>query len=138
MGRRLTLPIPDHIHEELMNWTRWCWLGEWPHPMPPNHCGSLESQYRAPPEWDMDLAEMPQSYIRPNERNARKVQAVYEVLPEPEKSVLKAEYPGRHTSGRSKGKSVAATRIGLSVAGYDESLQTAVAKVAKVFDEVRA
>ena len=130
--------IPDKVHEELLNWSRWCWMGEWPHPLPSDHCGSLESQYRAPPEWDMDLAEAPQTYTRPNERNARKVQAVFDQLPELERFVLLAEYPQRGRSGRNISKQLAADGIGVSVQGYDWHLQSAAQKVAMAFEEEHA
>ncbi len=124
--------IPDSVHEELLNWSRWCWLGAWPHPLPATHCGSLESQYRAPPDWNPD--DPPQTPgIRPNERNARKVQAVYESLPEPQRAVLKAEYPGRETAGRNLGKTAAAHRLGMSAYGYDAFLQIAINKVEEAF-----
>jgi hypothetical protein len=124
--------IPDAVHEELLNWSRWCWLGAWPHPLPPTHCGSLESQYRAPPDWNPDDApEAP--YIRPNERNARRVQEVYNLLPGPQRQVLKAEYPGRSTSGRTEGKATAAARLGMPEWAYDRHLQAAINRVEEAF-----
>jgi hypothetical protein len=133
MKRDETWQVPDAVHEELVNWTRWCWSGEWPHPLPATQCGSLESQYRAPPDWNPD--DMPEApHIRPNDRHARKVQVVYDDLAGPERAVLKAEYPGRHTSGRNHGKHVAARRMGLTVDSYDLLLQSAVRRVEEAFE----
>lgn len=124
--------IPDAVHEELLNWSRWCWQGAWPHPLPSTQCGSLESQYRAPPDWNPDdPPEAPR--IRPNERNARKVQETWESLPEPQRLVLKAEYPGRETAGRFEGKSVAAVRLGMPLWAYDEHLEAAIRRVEEAF-----
>lgn len=121
--------IPDAVHEELLNWSRWCWLGEWPHPLPATHCGSLESQYRAPPDWNPD--DMPEApYIRPNERQARRVQGVYEGLDGCGRLVLKSEYPGRRERGT---RTEAAHRIGLTLPQYENWLQIAVNRVEAEF-----
>ena len=143
--------IPDAVHEELLNWSRWCWLGEWPHPLPATHCGSLEAGYRAPPDWNPDDPPQPPA-IRPNQRHAEIVQRVWESLTPPPvfdehgrricidqageqaKLVLKAEYPGRGTSGRIEGKAVAAVRLNLPVWLYDERLMQAVRKVEAAFE----
>lgn len=124
--------IPDAIHEELVNWSRWCWLGEWPHPLPATHCGSLESQYKTPPEWDMDLAEAPPApYIRPNERHARIVQEAYDSMPPAERMILQAEYPGRH---KYRGRTHAATVLGHPMWAYEELLSSAIFKVEEAFE----
>lgn len=126
--------IPRDVHYELVNWMRWCFIGPWPHPLPATHCGSLESAYKAPPEWDMDLAEAPRSHWPINTRNAEKVQAVFEKLPDLERFVLLAEYPQRERRGRNISKQLAADRIGISLQGYDRYLKSAAAKVAMVFE----
>ena len=124
------MKIPDRIHEELLNWARYCWLGEFPHPLPPTHCGSLESQYRAPPDWNPDDAPQA-SYIKPNERNAIKVQEVYDSLWEPEKIVLKAEYPDKR---KYMSRQHAAGLLGMSMYGYETLLRIAVSKVEVAFE----
>lgn len=127
--------IPDAVHAELLNWSRWCWLGEWPHPLPATHCGSLESQYRAPPDWNPDDAlEAPQqSYIRPNERHAKVVQGVFDAMPEPMRKVLKAEYPANRESKRSKSVAEAAYYLAMPQWLYTSLLTQAVAKVEAAF-----
>jgi len=40
--------IADWIDHELRNWGRWCNSGSWPHPLPPDHCASIEHLYQAP------------------------------------------------------------------------------------------
>lgn len=125
--------IPDKIHEELLNWSRWCWLGEWPHPLPATKCGSLESGYRAPPDWNPDDPPLPPR-IRPNERHAKRVQAVYQGFLDEGKAegalVLKAEYPCRAERGT---RTQAAHRIGLTVQQYENWLQVAVNRVEAEF-----
>lgn len=120
--------IPDAVHEELLNWSRWCWAGEWPHPLPRTHCGSLESQYRAL-DWNPDDAPPPLP-IRPNERNARRVQKVYDDLEGFGRLVLKSEYPCRRERGS---RQLAAIRIGLSVSQYENWLQIAIDRVGAAF-----
>ena len=114
-------------------------MGAWPHPLPPTKCGSLESEYRAPPAWDGDdIDERRQPYIGPNVRHARIVQAVYEELPDAQRLVLKAEYPARRTSGRSEGKAAVAQRMNIPVWAYDRHLQAAIDKVGEAFSAVCA
>jgi hypothetical protein len=129
------IKIPDKVHEELLNWSRWCWLGELPHPLPPTHCGSLEGQYRAPPEWNFeDVNETPRpSYIRPNERHARMVQTAFDEMPEPMRKVLKAEYPARHSSRRSKSVAEAAYYLAMPQWLYLSLLSQAVCRVEEAF-----
>lgn len=124
--------IADAVHEELLNWSRWCWQGDWPHPLPRTHCGSLESQYRAPPDWNPDDEPLPPP-IRPNVRHARIVQVQYDRMPEDERRVLKAEYPARLESGRTQGRAVAAVRLGMPIWAYENNLRIAVNKVEAAF-----
>jgi hypothetical protein len=125
--------IPDKIHEELLNWARWCWIGEWPHPLPATHCGSLESGYRPPPYWNPeDEAEesMRRSAIRPNERHAKRVQSVFEGLPSFGRLVMKSEYPCRAERGS---RASAAHRIGLTERQYENHLEIVIMKVEAEF-----
>ncbi|MDR0274146.1 MAG: hypothetical protein LBI48_02160 [Burkholderiaceae bacterium] len=125
----MTYSVPDRIHHELLNWTAWCWLGPWPHPLPPTRCGSAEGDYRAPPEYDMELAGAPQPLrIRPNAPNAEKVQAVWKRLPEKPRLALKAEYPERHHS-----RTQAARKLRMGLYEYEYHLRYAVERVAKEF-----
>lgn len=118
------LRIPDRIHQELMNWSRWCWLGQWPHPLPATQCGSAEGEYRAPPEWDVEISELERtSRIRPNERQARIVQGAWEKLDGFPRLTLKAEYPGNDHQGYRRDR---ATALGLTVQQYENNLQIAI------------
>ncbi len=126
--------IPDTAHAELLNWSRWCWLGAWPHPLPATHCGSGESAYRAPPEYDDEVSGAPEPLrIRPNERNAKIVQTIWERLPQEARLVVKAEYPGRVTSGRDEGRQAAANNIGVSLGQYEAALEWAAFRVEAAF-----
>ncbi len=128
--------VPDDVHHELLNWSRWCWLGEWPHPIPATSCGSLEAQYRAPPDWNPDDVP-PVPYIRPNERHAKIVQAVYDQLPELERQILRAEYPGRMETDRPDWRHAIAVRLGIPMRIYNRHFKSAVNKVEAAF-EIRA
>jgi hypothetical protein len=126
------IKIPDKIHEELLNWSRWCWLGEWPHPLPPTHCGSLESQYRTPlnVNFEEKLEDLPPVRIKPNERNARRVQAVYDALDALGQLVMKYEYPCRAERGT---RTAAAHKMGMTLSQYEHWLQIAVNRVEDAF-----
>lgn len=127
--------IPDAAHHELLNWSRWCHLGAWPHPLPPTKCGSLEANYRAPPDWNPEDEPLP-PVIRPNEKHARKVQAIYDALPDDRmRLVIQAEYPGRH---KHDGRVSAAHAIGLSVRVYEDLLGYVIHRVEHEFEGVKA
>jgi len=121
--------VPNAIHSELLNWAAWCNLGAWPHPLPRTQCGSLEGDYRAPPEWDSDLEEAPPPpKIRPNERHARRMQEAWESLEGFPRLVLKSEYPGFDG-----GRADRAEKLRLTVQQYENHLQIAVNRVEAMF-----
>lgn len=133
----MAVDIPDQVHAELQNWARWCWAGALPHPLPATHCGSLEAGYRPPPQWgEDDTRRAP--VIRANDRNARIVQAAWELLPLGEKQVLREEYPASLKARAVQGRDAAARRLGITLGWYEAWLQGAVNKVEAAFDEVRA
>ncbi|MCL1961518.1 MAG: hypothetical protein FWG56_07060 [Desulfovibrionaceae bacterium] len=121
--------VPDRIHHELLNWSRWCWLGDWPHPLPPVRCASAEGQYRAPPEFDDEVAGAPAPIrIQPNERNARLVQQAWAALHEKPRRVLKAEYPAYCGS-----RTQAARALLMTIREYETHLRYAVNQVEAKF-----
>lgn len=122
--------VPDKIHDECLNWARWCNLGAWPHPLPRTQCGSLEGDYR-PPSWEvLDEEEAPPPpKIRPNERHARRVQEAWEKLEGFPRLALKSEYPGNDHGNRKD----RADRIGITVQQYENNLQIAVNRVEAAF-----
>lgn len=125
--------VPDIAHFELMNWSRFCWEGTYPHPLPANHCYSFEHNYLAPS--DMGNEDAPAPRILANARNAMRVQSVYIALPLIQRLVLRAEYPQRHESGRAAyGKVGAARKLHISLSEYEYSLLSAVAKVMEEFN----
>lgn len=89
--------IPDWLQSELSNWGRWCWRGDYPHPLPSGHCGSPEWQYERVRE-DGEIESVDNKPIPVNETNAKIVQGVYEILPWLQQQVLRAEYPQRGRS----------------------------------------
>lgn len=130
--------VPDKIHDELLNWSRWCWSGNWPHPLPKTRCGSAEGDYTSPPYWEpFGKEEVPDPpRIKPNARNAERVQAVWERWPvaSPARQVLKAEYPGRDASGRREfGRDVAARRLNMTIRQYETALAWAAKEVGEAF-----
>lgn len=66
--------IADWIDEELRNWARWCWSGEFPGPRHQERAASAEGRYLPP----SDLGDEPeQPRIRPNRERAERVHHVY-------------------------------------------------------------
>lgn len=127
---------PDWVHHELMNWSRWCWLGPWPHPLPMQTCASIEREYTRYrlPEYGEDESPPPPR-IEPNEINAQIVDRVWKALTPGPHFVLRAEYPQRMESGRLEfGKLGAARRLGMSLAEYEAHLVTAVGRVLEAFE----
>lgn len=123
--------LTDRIHEELLNWSRWCHLGVWPHPLPRTQCGSIEGDYSIPAWTALELEEAPQQKpIRPNERHARKVQAAWELMEGFPRLALKAEYPGNDHRG---GRQARAHALRLTVQQYENNLQVAVNRVEAAF-----
>lgn len=87
--------VPDWVDHELRNWARYCWIGVYPHPIPPCRCASLEGNYSRFGE-DTDAEAIDSKPIPVNLTNAKIVQGVYEILPYLPQQVLRAEYPQRH------------------------------------------
>lgn len=112
--------IPDHIHHELLNWSRWCWRGAYPHPIPPNHCGSPEWQYQRINE-DGTTESVDEKPIPVNEINAKIVQDVYDRLPWIQQQVLRYEYPQKH--------SISKRNTNISRSDYESALSSAVRKI---------
>ena len=124
--------IPDIAHFELMNWSRFCWEGPYPHPLPPTHCYSFEHNYIAPS--DMGNDDKPVSRIFANAHNAMRVQNVFIMLPTTQRLVIRAEYPKRHESGRAEfGMVGASRRLHMKLSEYEYALSAVVSKVMEEF-----
>lgn len=126
---------PDWLHVELVNWSRWCWSGAWPHPLPPSTCGSIEAEHvRYRTENTTDEARDPPPYAP----HAEIVQATWERMDDKPKRVLLAEYPQRHKYERIKSRAAIAKRIGLhSEKDYSDALTVAVEQVRRAFEGKR-
>lgn len=114
--------FPAFVVQELWNWSRWCWTGEWPHPMPPQACGSVERAY--PSGQDREGDEPPRP-IPVCVETARRVQILYDFLPLAEQRIMQEEFPRRHEYGDMKPherQDAAARKIGISLAYYKVSL----------------
>ena len=119
--------IPEWLRHELLNWSRYCWSGAYPHPLPPQTCRSIEKHYQRISEDGDASVDRP---IQPIISQALRVQAIWEAMDHLPKQVLRAEYPQRHASGRAEaGRSAAARWLGISVSSYDSALSTACYQV---------
>ena len=127
--------IEKWLDSELKNWSRWCWLGPWPHPIPPNHCGSIEGKYihERNPENRVEDERRPIPVI---EATAKLVDMVWRSLPENPKKALCAEYPRRmewDDDGRAS-VSKAARFAGIKRGQYLPALAVAVDRVRKALE----
>ncbi len=130
-SRSVQRRVPDWLHHELLNWSRWCWLGPLPHPLPANRCGSAERDYTRHRIGEIEDAP---PRILPNERNAERVDVVWRSLPPRPRQVLRAEYPQYFESGRAEfGRVGAARRLGLRLVDYESALVVAIGRVADAF-----
>lgn len=123
---------PSWLHEELLNWSRWCWLGKYPHPMPETTCASFEKNYQRISEEGTVEDVRP---IPPNTTHALIVQQVWETLPHMPKQVLRAEYPQRRESGRIEhGRKGAARFLHISLNEYESALSIATYRILIAFE----
>lgn len=116
--------MPDWVDQELRNWARYCWMGPYPHPLPPCRCASLEGNYSRYGE-DTDEEAIDKKAIPVNIVNAQIVQGVYEILPHLPQQVLRAEYPQRHEQKRT---------VRVSAEEYAAALSAAVYRVMLAFE----
>ena len=131
LGRDLR-HFPEWLHHELLNWSRWCWLGAWPHPLPPSHCGSAERDYT---RFRVDVCPDEPRPIPPIESRALIVDDVWHRLPQAPKQVLRAEYPQYHDSWRAEfGRAGAARRMGLALGDYEAALCVPAGRVWDAFE----
>lgn len=94
--------IADWIDHELRNWGRWCNSGPLPHPIPPDHCASIEHRYMAPSDLgaEVDAEEVARRIPIVRER-AEIVNRVYrEQLTDRERRVLVVRYVDRTPADR--------------------------------------
>ncbi len=118
---------PEWVHQELMNWSRWCWMGAYPHPLPDQRCGSVEREYtKYRTENTTDEAQQ----IRPNESRALIVQKAWLSMHDTAKKVIVAEYPQR---AKHQGKAPWRS-IGISRTEYDKALMSAAGKIIDAFE----
>lgn len=94
--------IPDWIDAELRNWSAWCNSGAWPHPLPPDHCASIEHRYQAPSDIGAEVdAEEAARRIPIVRERAEIVHRVYlDRLTERERRVLVVRYVHRTPADR--------------------------------------
>ena len=59
MEKERNMGYPCWVEDELWNWSRWCWLGDWPQPDPNVKCISAERAYRALAGPDDEPAPIP-------------------------------------------------------------------------------
>ena len=89
MEKERNMGYPRWVEDELWNWSRWCWLGDWPQPDPNVKCLG-RTGLRAPAGPDDEPAPIPA--YGPRAQGAK----LYDSLAHVEQRVLQAEYPRRH------------------------------------------
>ena len=124
--------IPDWVHMELLNWSRAAWEGAYPHPIPPDHCASLEHNYRRTAAEDYSDEAPPSKLIPANRENAERIQAIFVRMQDQERMVLRAEYPQRRVNGEMTREALARS-LGMNVKRYFHWLHLAKLKVMAEF-----
>jgi len=117
---------------ELLNWARAAWEGAYPHPLPPDHCASIEHNYRRTSAEDYSEEAPPTKPIPANMDNAARVQAIFLRMPDPERMVLRAEYPQRRVNSESLRHEIARS-LGMNIHRYNHWLYMARLKVMAEF-----
>lgn len=130
------MSLPPAVHAEFENWSRACWSGSWPHPLPFNRAMSAEGRF-VPEAGDVFDPPEPRP-PKPNFERAEVVQRVFnDRLSHRERLVVIAEYPQRIRSGRrDSGIERAARSLGLTARLYEDSLRRAARLVEIAFEEV--
>lgn len=125
--------IADWIDAELRNWARWCNSGAWPHPLPPDHCASIEHLYQPPSDLGAEVdAEEVARRIPIVIDHAKIVHSVYlDRLTERERRVLVVRYVHRTPADQ------VARGTRLSEVLVAESMMTSARLVGDAFRERR-
>lgn len=118
--------IADWIDAELRNWARWCWSGAWPHPIPPDHCASIEHRWIDPSDLYKEAPE-PRP-IPPNRQRAERVDRVYmDLLSDRERLAVKTRYVLREKAPWE--------HMGVPKATYEAAMLTVARLVGDAFRE---
>lgn len=123
--------VDPRVEDELWNWSRWCWQGEWPHPLPPTSCGSGERNFPSGIDRESDEPP-PRPPILVHRDRALKIHGIYKRLHLVEQRVMQFEYPRRHELGdltRPQRYAKAADKIGIPVALYRDILAKVKSRV---------
>jgi len=115
--------LREIAHQELRNWSRWCWSGAWPHPLP----------YGIDPS---QLREDEPTGAPPNVDRARRVDAIYQMLPLLEQRVVQAEYTRRHeykAETRRDLMRMASAAVGITETYYAMTLDRVMAQIGREF-----
>ena len=123
--------IPRWVEDELHNWARFQWEGEWPGPGRPNHGAPEACEFPRAEEDEEEIGKIPICYDR-----AKKVHLLYEALPLIERRVIQAEYTRRREYGDMTARErqeAASQAIGIPAAYYKIALGSFKIQVWRMF-----
>ncbi|QYJ23418.1 hypothetical protein KYT87_09445 [Achromobacter sp. ES-001] len=126
--------LPRWVEDEIHNWARSQWEGEWPGPGRPVHDEPAVCAFPAEPGHEDD-DEPPR--IPVNHDRARKVNRLYEALPLAEQRVIQAEYTRRNEYGDLPAhlrQDKACRVIGIALPYYKVALGSFKQKVWRMFE----
>ncbi|TAL89271.1 MAG: hypothetical protein EPN62_08710 [Candidimonas sp.] len=135
---------PSWVETEMWNWSRYCWDGAWPHPLPTMSCASIERNYRPPPAIDSQEERRPKQIV--NYPHALIVEGVYNSLPLVEQQIVQFEYPRRYEFDEFnyRGELIrnvrlrnGCRRLGIKQVYYQVALGNALSLIAKAFPQKR-
>ncbi len=117
--------IADWLEHELLNWARWCRSGPLPHPIPPDHCASIEHRWIDPSDLYKEVEPRP---IAPNRQRAEIVHRVFmDRLTQTERWSLIHRYVRRTE------EPIALRRMKVSRDVFETTLLNAARKVGEAF-----
>lgn len=128
--------LPSWVQDEIWNWSRWCWLGDLPHPMPMTTCASGERAFPSGMDRDEEEEAPPQRPVPVNHDRARRVEQIYQALPLIERRAIQAEYPRRNEYGeatKTERHTKAARNLAISVASFRDVIDRFKQKVWREF-----
>lgn len=116
---------PSWLHAELINWARWCWMGDYPGPTPQTTCVSFEKHWR-PTEWESDPDDRGRTFV--DEDMALNIDLIWRKLPATPRLILRAAYPKRYLYETPQ---EAAKEAGVKMSEWEEELNRAAWLVAE-------
>jgi hypothetical protein len=128
--------ISGWVDDELHNWSRWCWSGAWPHPMPAGRAESAEGRYVPESVYGAEV-EQDEAARRPPPANARRAEIVQRCYATRLTTVERRSLVVTYVKPFPSSQQARARRAGVTVDVYETALMSAARKVSETFSDAR-